>query len=268
MEATTTAANDAPERVVSAHYTKADLGAAILAAVRERGGDPEHPTFEDLAPFDHYHGGSRPATLALLRLADPPRGARVLDVGGGIGGPARTLARDLDCHVTVLDTTPAFCEAGAMLTERTGLADRVAFQHGSALAMPFADGSFDLAWMQYVGITSPTRAVSSRKSPACCVPVAGSRSRRSSRGRRNPPTTDALGGDGRESSLPTEAELRDALAATGLREIAREAMPGLPPVPDHVPLSPLSHLIWDEAANRTIEGNIGATPPRGAWPQS
>ena len=86
MEATTTAANDAPERVVSAHYTRADLGATILEAVRECGGDPDHPTCEDLAPFDHFHNGGRPATLALLHLADPPRSARVLDVGGGIGG--------------------------------------------------------------------------------------------------------------------------------------------------------------------------------------
>ena len=147
-----TTGSDDIERAVSAHYGKEHLGAAILAAIRERGGDAEHPTFEDLAPFDHFHNGGRPATLALLRLADPPRAARVLDVGGGIGGPARTLARDLGCRVTVLDATPAFCEAGTLLTARTGLADLVEFRHGSALAMPFADGAFDLVWMQNVGM--------------------------------------------------------------------------------------------------------------------
>jgi SAM-dependent methyltransferase len=174
-----TTGDASPERIVSTRYTNPHLGAAILAAVRERGGDAEHPTFKDLAPFDHYHGGSLPTTLALLRLADPPRGLRVLDVGGGIGGPARTLARELDCHVTVLDATPAFCDVGEMLTERTGLADRVTFLHGSALAMPFADGDFDLAWMQNVGMHIHDKGRLFAEVARVLRPVAASHSRRS-----------------------------------------------------------------------------------------
>src|SRR6476646_10773249 len=100
-----TAADEEIRQAVSAHYGRGDLGAAILAAIKDAGGDPEHPTIEDLAPFDHLHSGFHSATLALVRLADLPRGARVLDVGGGIGGPARTLAHELDCQVTVLDVT-------------------------------------------------------------------------------------------------------------------------------------------------------------------
>ncbi len=74
---------------------------------------------------------------------------RVLDVGGGLGGPARTIASEIGCQVTVLDLTEEYCRVGEMLTARTGLSDRVAFRHGDALAMPFADGSFDAVWTQH-----------------------------------------------------------------------------------------------------------------------
>jgi len=252
-----TTGDDAPERVVSAHYTKADLGAVILETIRERGGDPEHPTFEDLAPFDHYHGGSRPATLALLRLADPTHGVQVLDVGGGIGGPARTLARDLGCHVTVLDATPAFCEVGAMLTERTGLADRVTFQHGSALAMPFADGSFDLVWMQYVGIHIADKGRLFAEIARVLRPGGRLALQEILAGEVQPahyPTPWATTAS--ESFLPTAEELRDALATAGLREVTREAMSAAPPAAAQGPSSTLSYLIWGEEASRTIEENI------------
>src|SRR5436853_83254 len=121
------ASDDDLRRSVSAHYGRGDLGAAILAAVKDAGGDPEHLTIEDLAPFDHFHTGFRAATLALMRLADIPRGAQVLDIGGGIGGPARTLAHDLACRVTVLDATQAFCEVGTLLTARAALDHLVTF---------------------------------------------------------------------------------------------------------------------------------------------
>jgi 2-polyprenyl-3-methyl-5-hydroxy-6-metoxy-1,4-benzoquinol methylase len=68
-----------------------------------------------------------------LQLAGLGHGERVLDVGGGIGGPARTLA-GAGFSVTVLDLTEEFCRTGAALTERVGLASRVTFHHGNALA--------------------------------------------------------------------------------------------------------------------------------------
>jgi SAM-dependent methyltransferase len=73
----------------------------------------------------------------------------VLDVGGGIGGPARALAATLGCAVTVLDLTEELCQVGAMLTARTGLAGLVRFHVGDALALPLADGSVDVGWTQH-----------------------------------------------------------------------------------------------------------------------
>ena len=73
----------------------------------------------------------------------------MLDVGGGIGGPARTLAHEFGCAVTVLDLTEAYCRAGEELTAATGLAGKVSFRQGDAVAMPFPDGAFDLVWTQH-----------------------------------------------------------------------------------------------------------------------
>jgi SAM-dependent methyltransferase len=137
-----------PSAAVASHYGKQGLLQSILAGLRAAGKDPDRLNAEDLAACDHFHLRGRDATLELLGLSGLRAGERVLDVGGGIGGPARTLA-EAGCSVTVLDLTEEFCRTGAALTERVGLADRVAFHHASALAMPFEDGAFDAAWTQH-----------------------------------------------------------------------------------------------------------------------
>ena len=136
-------------RAVSEHYGRGDLGAAILAGVRAAGKDPDALTPDDLAPATEFHIRGKEATLELARLAGLRAGMHVLDVGGGLGGPARTLASEIGCRVTVLDLTEEYCRVGEALTARTGLGDRVTFRHGNALEMPFADGSFDVLWTQH-----------------------------------------------------------------------------------------------------------------------
>ncbi|GIW04891.1 MAG: SAM-dependent methyltransferase [Thermomicrobiales bacterium] len=138
---------DAP--AISQHYGRSDLGEAILAAVQASGKDPHRLTTADLAPATELHTGGQDATRALARLAGLRPGMRVLDAGGGLGGPARTLASEFGCDVTVLDLTEAFCRVGAMLTERTGLGNRVSFLCGDALAMPLPDHAFDVVWTQH-----------------------------------------------------------------------------------------------------------------------
>lgn len=134
---------------VSAHYTSDDLGAKILAALRAADKDLDALQVEDLAQIDQFHYGGARATRELIRRADMQPGMQVLDVGGGLGGPARLIAHDAACAVTVLDISEVSCSVGAMLTDRVGLADRVTFRHGSALDMPFPDGAFDRVWMQH-----------------------------------------------------------------------------------------------------------------------
>ncbi len=134
---------------VSQHYGRDNLGEAILAAVRAMGKDPSHLTAGDLAPATEFHIGGREATRELASLADLRAGMHVLDVGGGLGGPAQTLASEFGCVVTVLDLTEAYCQIGAMLTARTGLANQVIFQCGNALDLPFPDRAFEVVWTQH-----------------------------------------------------------------------------------------------------------------------
>lgn len=136
-------------RSLEEHYGRQGLGAAILAGLRSAGKDPEALTPDDLGPVDQFHIRGKEATLDLARLAGLKGGVHVLDVGGGLGGPARTLARELGCHVTVLDITEEYCRVGEDLTRRTGLHDQVVFQHGNALDMPFSDETFDAVWTQH-----------------------------------------------------------------------------------------------------------------------
>jgi SAM-dependent methyltransferase len=136
-------------RAVGEHYARGDLAAVILAALHEAGKDPNSITAQDLAPVDQLHTRGKDATLELARLAGIMPEMRVLDVGGGLGGPARTLASEIGCSVEVLDVTEEFCRAGEMLTTRTGLGDLVSFRLASALDMPYPDASFDAVWMQH-----------------------------------------------------------------------------------------------------------------------
>jgi len=143
---------------VASHYTAADMLQRIDANLAESGVDPEHPTLEALAPFDNFHSRGPAATFDMIAMAQFPAGARVLDIGGGLGGPARTLASRAKVHVTVLDLTPSFVDTGRILTERLGMSDLVELQLGDGTKMPFADESFDGAWTQHSTMNIPDKA--------------------------------------------------------------------------------------------------------------
>lgn len=86
---------------VKAHYTSNDLTATILKALKAAGKNPEALSSDDLITFDQLHVGGKDATLQLAHLAGIEQAMSVLDVGGGLGGPARILASTFKCHVTV-----------------------------------------------------------------------------------------------------------------------------------------------------------------------
>ena len=140
------------EASVRAYWDREHLAEAIMAALAAAGKDVDALTIDDLAPVDQFHGGGKPVTQRLARLAGAAPGMRVLDVGGGFGGPARTLAVEFGCRVTVIDLTPSFVRAAAMLTARLHLDDRVTHQVGNALELPFPSGAFDMVWTQNSGM--------------------------------------------------------------------------------------------------------------------
>ena len=134
------------------HYGGPHLGDTLLAVLAGTGKDIDNLAPDDLAPFENLHIRGRAANRDLAQLAGLRPGARVLHVGCGIGGPSRTLAVEYGCRVTGIDITESYVEAGRMLTERVGLRDAVSLQIGNALDLPFDDGSFDVVWMQHVGM--------------------------------------------------------------------------------------------------------------------
>lgn len=135
---------------INIQYGRENLSTRILNCLKEAGKDTNNLTREDISPFEEFHIGGRGETINLARLAELRKVEVLLDVGCGIGGPARTLADEFGLSVTGLDLTEEYCQAGEMLTEKVGLSDLVDFQHGSALDMPFENESFDVVWTQHV----------------------------------------------------------------------------------------------------------------------
>jgi len=142
---------------VQAHYTRADLGSVILAALEKAGKDLNRLTPEDLAPIDEFHIRGREATLELARAANLDSTKRVLDVGSGVGGTSRCLAREFGCRVTGIDLTEEYCRAAAMLSDRIGLAALIEYRQGDATNLPFPDASFDVVWTEHVAMNIPDK---------------------------------------------------------------------------------------------------------------
>jgi sarcosine/dimethylglycine N-methyltransferase len=158
---------------VTAHYARGGLLARLEAALRDDGADPLNPTQEALAPYDQFHGRGLEATEEVAGLMRAAPGSHWLDIGSGIGGPARYFAQRFGCRFTGIDLTPEFCEVARELTRRLGLHDRVDFQCGNALAMPFADMNFDGACSMNVSMNIDDKAALYREIHRVLRPGAG-----------------------------------------------------------------------------------------------
>jgi SAM-dependent methyltransferase len=138
---------------LEAHYSARGIEARILAALRAAGLNPEQRLSPDeLGALDHFHTGGLRASRELIDLARIRSEDRVLDIGAGLAGPARLLASSVGCRVNCVELSPDYCAGAVLLNRLTGLDDRIAVHEGSALDLPFADDSFDVAWMQNVGM--------------------------------------------------------------------------------------------------------------------
>src|SRR5262249_4829026 len=214
---------------VSRHYSSGGLIERLRAALAAAGVDPDRPTIEQLAPSAHFQGRGLEATQADAKLVAPTAADHILDVGSGVGGPARYFAQRFGCRVTGVDLTAEFCEVARVLTRAVGLAGRVAFEQGNALAMPFPDASFDGAYSMNVSMNIVDKPRLYREVRRVLKPGAWfvlSEIAQGPGGAPNYPTPWAKTAD--TSFLTTPEDTRAALAAAGFavvqaRDTAAEA---------------------------------------------
>jgi SAM-dependent methyltransferase len=202
---------------VTSHYTRGDLLERLNAVLRDDGVDPAHPTIETLAPYDQFHGRGMEATEELVAAMPAKATDLILDVGSGIGGPARYVATRWGCRVTGIDLTPEFGEVARHLTTVLGGLDgKVDFQTGDALAMPFADATFDGAYSMNVSMNIADKAGLYREIGRVLKPDAWlvlSELARGEGGDVDYPTPWAR--DASASSLSTPEATRQGLVAAG-----------------------------------------------------
>jgi arsenite methyltransferase len=142
---------------VEDHYSRTGIVEKVLAAVDSRDSATAGYRAADFYPFDQFHGRGLLATRDHTAKLSPGPKDHVLDIGSGVGGPARYLAATYGCRVTGVDLTPSFVAAASELAQLCGLAEGVDFIAADATDMPFADASFDHAVCFYVGMNLPDR---------------------------------------------------------------------------------------------------------------
>ena len=140
------------------HYRATGLTERLKTALAAFGPEDQQLTPQQLAPLDQFHTRGLAATAELGKLAGITAGTSVLDVGSGVGGPARFLAATYGCQVTGVDLSEPFVDAARYLTERTGQNGQVSFETASALELPFDAGRFDVALLQHVAMNIADRA--------------------------------------------------------------------------------------------------------------
>src|SRR5690348_5414691 len=140
------------------HYGAAGLTERLKTALGVFGPDEPRLTPQQLATLDQFHTRGLAATADLARLAGIAADASVLDVGSGVGGPARFLAAAFGCRVMGVDLSQPFVDAARYLTERTGQSERVSFETADALEFPFDDDQFDVVLLQHVAMNIRDRA--------------------------------------------------------------------------------------------------------------
>ena len=143
---------------VQAHWARPGVLARIDAALTELGHDPQNLSPEILATLEHLHSGGLATAREQAKRIALSKDSRVLDVGCGIGGPARYLAHTYGCRVDGIDLTPELIETGRVLTKRCKLADHVKLRLGNALDLPYSDQTFDVVWCQNVSMNIADKA--------------------------------------------------------------------------------------------------------------
>jgi SAM-dependent methyltransferase len=138
-------------------YRATGLTERLKAALTALGPEDQRFTPQQLGGLDQFHTRGLAATAQFGELVGITADMSVLDIGSGVGGPARYLAATYGCQVTGVDLSEQFVDAARYLTERTGQSGQVSFQTASALELPFDDGCFNVVLLQHVAMNVADR---------------------------------------------------------------------------------------------------------------
>jgi len=135
---------------IADHWGKGDVYSLIVSALNKMSKPLDGLTIEDLTPVDHFHARGFPATVELADHLPIKAGQRILDIGCGLGGPARYMANRFQCKVSGLDITEPFVQAANKLTALVRMQDQVQVELGDGQHLPYPDAAFDGAYTQHV----------------------------------------------------------------------------------------------------------------------
>jgi ubiquinone/menaquinone biosynthesis C-methylase UbiE len=138
---------------VSGHYgSGGDLAEKIAQGLQDSGKNLDELKTVDLSAIDEFHFRGRKATLQLAEKMKLNENARVLDIGSGLGGPARTLAEEYGCHVIGIDLTKTFCDVAGIMSNWVKLSEQTEFLQEDATNLPFGNNQFDAAMTIHVAM--------------------------------------------------------------------------------------------------------------------
>lgn len=109
-----------------------------------------------LEPLDQLHYGGRAAVQRAVEPLSLDAASHVLEIGSGLGGPARHLAGSTGCRVTALELQPDLHEIARELTRRCGLHERVEHLCGDALTVALDAAPFDAiaSWLTFLHVSA------------------------------------------------------------------------------------------------------------------
>lgn len=142
---------------IQEHYADETFMARIEAALDAAGAGDGEIMWSDISRLDQFHVRGLAASKELAEALELTSGDHVLDLGSGLGGPARFLAGSYGCRVTGIDLSGPFVDTARMLTLRTGLSETVDFVQGDATDLRFGDEEFDHVWTQHVAMNIPDK---------------------------------------------------------------------------------------------------------------
>jgi SAM-dependent methyltransferase len=210
-------------RAIAEHWAgQSDVYALIVAALEKASKPLDGLSVEDLAPIDHFHARGLQATVELGDRLPIRRGDHVLDIGCGLGGPARYVAQRFGCTVTGIDITKPFADAGNKLTALLGMQSRVAIEQGDGQQLPYADGTFDVAYTQHVAMNVADRPRFLAEAHRVLKPQGFFALTEHGLGQGEPHYPVPWSTDGSGSYLVTPAQTRAMLEKAGFEDIVIE----------------------------------------------